>query len=64
MVKFRIDEIRADREGFTTETLIGIPEDLEKKIMHASVDNLLAHLTVSKLPPPETGFALLEAARP
>jgi len=34
------------------------------EIMHASVDNLLAHLSVSKLPPPETGFALLEAARP
>jgi len=34
------------------------------EIMHASVDNLLAHLSVSKLPPAETGIALLEAARP
>ena len=34
------------------------------EIMHASVDNLLAHVTVSKLPPAETGMALLEAVRP
>jgi NADH-quinone oxidoreductase subunit M len=34
------------------------------EIMHASVDNLLAHLSVSKLPPAETGVALLEAVRP
>ena len=34
------------------------------EIMHASVDNLLAHVSVSKLPPAETGVALLEAVRP
>ena len=34
------------------------------EIMHASVDNLLAHLSVSKLPPAETGIALLDVIRP
>ncbi|MGB5717362.1 MAG: NADH-quinone oxidoreductase subunit M [Gammaproteobacteria bacterium] len=33
-------------------------------VMHASVDNLLAHVTVSKLPVQETGVALLNAVRP
>ena len=33
-------------------------------VMHASVDNLLAHVTVSKLPAGETGVALLDAVRP
>ena len=33
-------------------------------VMHASVDNLLAHVSVSKLPPGETGVALLNAVRP
>jgi NADH-quinone oxidoreductase subunit M len=34
------------------------------EIMHASVDNLLAHVSVSKLPPPETGFALMSTVQP
>ncbi len=34
------------------------------EVMHASVDNLLLHLSVSKLPPAETGVALLQAIRP
>jgi NADH-quinone oxidoreductase subunit M len=34
------------------------------EIMHASVDSLLAHVSVSKLPPAETGVALLQAIRP
>jgi NADH-quinone oxidoreductase subunit M len=34
------------------------------EIMHASVENLLAQLSVSKLPPAETGVALLEVIRP
>jgi NADH-quinone oxidoreductase subunit M len=34
------------------------------EIMHASVDNLLAHVSVSKLPVQETGLALLNAAQP
>ena len=33
-------------------------------VMHASVDNLLAHVTVSKLPVQETGVALLNAVQP
>jgi len=33
-------------------------------VMHASVDNLLAHITVSKLPVQETGVALLNAVQP
>ena len=33
-------------------------------VMHASVDNLLAHVSVSKLPAGETGVALLNAVRP
>jgi hypothetical protein len=32
--------------------------------MHASVDNLLVHVSVSKLPAPETGVALLNAVQP
>jgi NADH-quinone oxidoreductase subunit M len=34
------------------------------EVMHASVDNLLLHLSVSKLPPAETGVALLQAVQP
>jgi NADH-quinone oxidoreductase subunit M len=34
------------------------------EIMHASVDNLLAHVSVSKLPPAEIGVALLDVIRP
>jgi NADH-quinone oxidoreductase subunit M len=34
------------------------------EIMHASVDNLLAHVSVSKLPAPETGFALMSTVQP
>jgi NADH-quinone oxidoreductase subunit M len=34
------------------------------EVMHASVDNLLAHVSVSKLPVQETGVALLHAVRP
>ena len=34
------------------------------EIMHASVDSLLAHVSVSKLPPAETGVALLDVIRP
>ena len=34
------------------------------EIMHASVENLLAQISVSKLPPAETGVALLEVVRP
>jgi NADH-quinone oxidoreductase subunit M len=33
-------------------------------VMHASVDNLLAHVTVSKLPVQATGVALLNAVQP
>jgi NADH-quinone oxidoreductase subunit M len=33
-------------------------------VMHASVDSLLAHVTVSKLPVQETGVALLNAVQP
>jgi NADH-quinone oxidoreductase subunit M len=33
-------------------------------VMHASVENLLAHVSVSKLPPQETGLALLNAVKP
>jgi NADH-quinone oxidoreductase subunit M len=33
-------------------------------VMHASVNNLLAHVSVSKLPAGETGVALLNAVRP
>jgi NADH-quinone oxidoreductase subunit M len=33
-------------------------------VMHASIDNLLAHVTVSKLPVQETGVALLNAVQP
>ena len=33
-------------------------------VMHASVDNLLAHVIVSKLPVQETGVALLNAVQP
>ena len=33
-------------------------------VMHASVGNLLAHVSVSKLPAGETGVALLNAVRP
>jgi NADH-quinone oxidoreductase subunit M len=39
------------------------PEPLIE-VMHASVDNLLAHVSVSKLPPQETGLALLNAVKP
>jgi NADH-quinone oxidoreductase subunit M len=39
------------------------PEPLIE-VMHASVDNLLVHVTVSKLPVPETGVALLNAVQP
>jgi len=34
------------------------------EVMHASVDNLLAHVSVSKLPVQETGVALLHAVQP
>ncbi len=34
------------------------------EIMHASVDNLLAHVSVSKLPAQETGLALMNAVQP
>ncbi|MEZ5543091.1 MAG: NADH-quinone oxidoreductase subunit M [Pseudomonadota bacterium] len=34
------------------------------EVMHASVDNLLLHLSVSKLPPAETGVALLQTVTP
>ena len=34
------------------------------EIMHASVDNLLAHVSVSKLPVPETGLALMGSVQP
>jgi NADH-quinone oxidoreductase subunit M len=34
------------------------------EVMHASVDNLLLQVSVSKLPPAETGVALLQAVRP
>ncbi len=34
------------------------------EIMHASVDNLLAHVSVSKLPAEETGLALINALEP
>jgi NADH-quinone oxidoreductase subunit M len=34
------------------------------EVMHASVDNLLAHVSVSKLPVQETGVALLNAVQP
>ena len=34
------------------------------EIMHASVDSLLAHVSVSKLPPAETGVALLQTVIP
>jgi NADH-quinone oxidoreductase subunit M len=33
------------------------------EVMHASVDNLLIHLSASKLPP-ETGLALLHTVTP
>jgi NADH-quinone oxidoreductase subunit M len=33
-------------------------------VMHASVENLLAHVSISKLPTPETGVALLNAVKP
>jgi len=39
------------------------PEPLIE-VMHASVENLLAHVSVSKLPPQETGLALLNAVKP
>ncbi len=39
------------------------PEPLIE-VMHASVDNLLAHVSISKLPAPETGVALLNAVQP
>jgi NADH-quinone oxidoreductase subunit M len=42
--------------GLWPEPLIGV--------MHASVENLLAHVSVSKLPPQETGLALLHAVKP
>jgi NADH-quinone oxidoreductase subunit M len=34
------------------------------EVMQASVNNLLAHVAISKLPPPETGIALLNALQP
>jgi NADH-quinone oxidoreductase subunit M len=34
------------------------------EVMQASVDSLLAHVAISKLPPPETGIALLHAVQP
>jgi NADH-quinone oxidoreductase subunit M len=34
------------------------------EIMHASVDNLLAHVSISKLPAPETGLALINTVQP
>ncbi len=39
------------------------PEPLIE-VMHASVDNLLVHVSVSKLPVQETGVALLNAVQP
>jgi NADH-quinone oxidoreductase subunit M len=39
------------------------PEPLIE-VMHASVDNLLMHVSVSKLPVQETGVALLNAVQP
>ena len=32
--------------------------------MHASVDNLLLQVSVSKLPPAQAGVALLQAVQP
>jgi len=47
-----------------TVLLFGVwPEPLIQ-VMHASVDNLLAHVSVSKLPVQETGVALLNAVQP
>lgn len=40
MVKFRIDEIRVEPEGFHFETLVDIPEELERQIMHAEVERV------------------------
>jgi dipeptidyl aminopeptidase/acylaminoacyl peptidase len=40
VVKFRIDEIRVEPEGFHFETLVDIPKQLEKQIMHASVERV------------------------
>ena len=40
MVKFRIDEIRVDPEGFYFETLVTIPQELDEHIMHASVQRV------------------------
>jgi dipeptidyl aminopeptidase/acylaminoacyl peptidase len=40
MVKFRIDELRVDPEGFHFETLVEIPHQLEEQIMHASVQRV------------------------
>ncbi len=34
------------------------------EIMQASVDNLLAHVAISKLPPAETGIALIHTLQP
>jgi len=34
------------------------------EVMQASVNNLLAHVAISKLPPPETGIALLNTLQP
>ena len=39
------------------------PEPLIE-VMHASVNNLIAHVSISKLPAAETGVALLNAVQP
>jgi dipeptidyl aminopeptidase/acylaminoacyl peptidase len=40
MVKFRIDEITVGKAGFSFETLVSIPAELEERIMHARVERV------------------------